>query len=147
MMKRLMRVPIFSWVVLPLTLAGMANNSFCQTGRVAFFRKQFYGSSSLRDKLGAALAMCAESHSISPDSLYYYSCFAKTASAKLNDLPAGVLANVFTEVFLSRKNLFDSALARCRPSIDASSPARGRGQQRASRRTSWRARFRNGRGA
>jgi signal transduction histidine kinase len=113
MMKLLLRCPLFLWVVFLVTLTGVGNNSFCQTGRVSFFRKQFYGASSLKDKLGASLAICAESHSISPDSLHYYSCFAKTASEKLTDLPAQVLANVFTEVFLSRKNLFDSALALC----------------------------------
>ena len=101
-----MRCRLFLWVVFLVTLAGAGNNSFCQTARVSFFRKQFYGASTLKDKLGASLAICAESHSISPDSLYFYSCFARTASEKLGDLPSRVLANVFTEVFLSRKNLF-----------------------------------------
>jgi signal transduction histidine kinase len=113
MIKPLMRCRLFLWVFFLATLSGVGNNSFCQTVRVSFFRKQFYGASTLKDKLGASLAICAESHSISPDSLYYYSCFAKTASEKLTDLPARVLANVFTEVFLSRKNLFDSALMLC----------------------------------
>jgi hypothetical protein len=108
-----MRVRSFLRVVLTVTLAAIGNNSFCQTARVSFFRKQFYEASTLKDKRGAALDICGESHSIGPDSLYCYSCFARTASEKLNDLSARVLAHVFTEVYQSRKNLFDSALALC----------------------------------
>jgi signal transduction histidine kinase len=111
--KKLTRYRIFLSFIFFIAFPWFAKSGLCQTNRISFFRNTFYKASTEKEKLDAAIAICGESHSISPDTLYYYTQFAQRSAINSGDQPKQILANVFTETFLSRKNLFDSALTLC----------------------------------
>jgi signal transduction histidine kinase len=86
-------------------------HSFSQTNRIAIYKTLLAGAKDSTVKLDAYLNLCDQEFSLNTDSLYQYAILAKKLASELKDNGKKILANVAIEIWLERKNLFDSALA------------------------------------
>jgi len=84
-----------------------------QTNKIEIFKATFYNAITPLQKADAALAISSQSHSLNNDTLYYYASVAKKIAVDLKDKEREIMADVFIEDYLVRKNLFDSALKIC----------------------------------
>jgi two-component system, NarL family, sensor kinase len=95
------------------TLQLCTNNIFAQTNRIEVLKMSLNNASNSSQKLDASLALCEQAHSLNADTLYYYARLAKQLAVLLHDNKKNILADVSLEIWLGRKNLFDSALKMC----------------------------------
>jgi len=95
------------------TLQLCVHDVFAQTNKIETLKVSLNNASKASQKLDAALALCAEAHSLNADTLYHYANLAKQMAVALGDEQKKILANTYLETWLGRKNLFDSALKIC----------------------------------
>jgi signal transduction histidine kinase len=119
-LKKLLRNRKFILLTIIIILPCFAGWGFCQTKRISFFRNSFYRATTVKAKLDAVFGLCGESHSISLDSLYHYARVAQDIAGKIGEPANEIIANTFFETFLSRKNLFDSAISICNADLKRS---------------------------
>jgi len=91
----------------------LLNNSKAQTHKIDSLKKRIDYAADNAQKLDALQALCEESHSMNIDTLFYYTSLFKQMAIASNDEKKIILANIFFETWLGRKNLLDSALQMC----------------------------------
>ena len=84
-----------------------------QTNKIDILKTSLNRETDPSQKSDAALALCEQSHSLNADTLYHYATLAKQIAISLHDKKKEILADTYIEIWLGRKNLFDSALLLC----------------------------------
>jgi len=93
------------------------NFVFSQTKKIEVLKKSIYTATSPSQKLDAILALCGQAHSLNIDTLYHYANYGKNMAMVLHDGKKKIMANIYIETWLGRKNLYDSALKICNSDI------------------------------
>lgn len=97
-----------------LILCGIIfQNAKAQTHKIDSLKKLIIIAPDNKQKLHAILALCEESNSMHIDTLFHYASLGKQMASDAGDENKIIMANVFIETWLARKNLFDSALSLC----------------------------------
>ncbi len=94
-------------------LSIKANPVMAQTNKINGLKTIYFNSVKQAQRADAALAICAESHSLNNDTLFYYASVAKKIADQLKDKERQTLAHVYIETYLTRMNRFDSTLKMC----------------------------------
>src|SRR5664279_368430 len=84
-----------------------------QTNKIDILKSTFNTAVTPAEKADDALAICTQSYSLNNDTLYHYAALAKKMSADLKDPGRQTMADVYIEIYLTRRNLFDSTLKMC----------------------------------
>jgi hypothetical protein len=103
--KKLFQGLLFFFIIL------YASNA--QTRKIDSLKKRVIVSTNAIQQSDALLALCEESHSMNIDTLFHYVSLLKQMALAAGDSKKEILANVFAETWLVRKNLLDSALQIC----------------------------------
>jgi signal transduction histidine kinase len=108
-----MRIPKHLFVFFLCALFFCTNNVLAQTNKIEILKTSLENTSVPVQKLDAALTLCEQAHSLNADTLYRYANLANKMAVALGDRKKKILADTYIEIWLGRKNFFDSALKIC----------------------------------
>ncbi len=108
-----MKITKYAFIIFFFALQSGAYPMFAQTNKIEIFKTSLNRASGATEKSEAVLALCGQAHSMNADTLYRYANLARQMAIAQNDRNKTTHADTYIEIWLGRKNLFDSALNLC----------------------------------
>lgn len=102
-------------IILSVLMIGACTISLvqAQTHKIDSLRKNVANAANSLQKVDALLQLCEEFQSMQIDTLFHYASQLKQMTNAETDQHQKIMADVFMNEWLARKNLFDSALRIC----------------------------------